>query len=185
MQESGAQSPAALEREFGEAADGSKRSWERYVSGLHSPSIIRANKPGIVQRVALRYPRTFEVFTGQLWTAMRPDLLFEARETTAMLLQLTADVSREFVLMDASGVPIRNWTHIRHGIWEFPAAHLAMDYLAAYLLLLREAQLLLDKSVARTAEHWIAAALGGLNQCLVLAPIAAELDEFIRREFLA
>jgi hypothetical protein len=153
-----------------------QRSWERYAAGVTTPSQSRKNHPGIVMRVAKKFPQTLRVHTSPLWIVIRNDQVFGVIETDELLWQLDREVWEPFFSTDPSGQLARNWSYIQHEIWNEPKPALIMDYLAAYLLLLKEARLLGHHLTLQSAEPWIQWALALLPSHPFLGELADELS---------
>lgn len=177
--ESGAPNAAALAKMFRTGPFDERRSWERYASGKSLPSEIKKNSPAIVARVAQRFPRTLRVYASPLWIIIRNDHVFGVAETNELLWQLDREVWAPFFSTDKNGQFTRNWSYIQHEIWNEPKPALILDYLAAYLLLLKEARMLGHHQVEKSAEPWTQWALTRLPSCPILEELADELSALI------
>lgn len=172
--ETGASNPPALAEMFRVGLSDQQRSWERYASGRSLPSLFR-KKPAIVALVAKRFPRTLPVYASPLWISIRQNQIFSVTETDSLLLQLDRKVWGPFFSTDQSGQPARKWSYIQNEIWNAPESILIMDYLAAYLLLLKEARTLGHYLTEHSAEPWIQWALALLPSHPFLGELADEL----------
>lgn len=177
--ESGAPNPATLAKMFRSGPVDERRSWERYATGVATPSQSRKNHPGIVTRVAQLFPQTLLVYASPLWISIRNEQTFNVAETDELLMQLDRKVWEPFFSTDQNGQRTRNWSYIQHEIWDEPNHPLIMDYLTAYLLLLKEARMLGHHQVENSAEPWTQWALARLPGCPVLRELADELSALI------
>ena len=176
--ETGAPNPPALAEMFRVGLGDQQRSWERYASGRSLPSLFR-KKPAIVALVAKRFPRTLPVYASPLWIIIRNDQVFGVVETNELLWQLDQIVWRPFFLTDQNGQLTRNWSYIQHEIWDEPKPELLIDYLAAYLLLLKEARLLSHHLTLQSAEPWVQWVLAMLPSHPFLGDLADELSSTV------
>lgn len=180
--ESGADSPGALEREFEQELGIGRRAWEKYKAGTQTPSVTWGDKPGIVERMAYRFPRTMAVYMSPLWLALNLDIRLNSTDVNELLLQLDSSVYIQFLDVSKENLE-KDWDHIRGGYWDYPSSGLAMDYLAAYLLLLRELREMRWRSVAEAAQAWVHCALEVLGSCRYVGEFSGEIIDFVKDRF--
>jgi hypothetical protein len=144
----------------------------------------RGSAPGIVQHVAWRFPKTLGVFTNPLWTALHPGAQLHQKAVDQLLLKLDPEVREQFVYFGRDGTVQRDWSSILSCLWAYPQPDLAMDYLAAYLLLCRELRESGRGNAADLAQTWLVSALEVLRSCPILCGIRTELSRFVSVHFL-
>ncbi len=173
--QTGALTPGALYRQFGAHAGGSRRDWERYAQGRHTPT-------SIAQLIGRLHPETLAVLNSPLWTALHPSAPTDHRQVDQLLAQLDSEVATQFVYRRSDGTVARDWNSVEQEVWSFPQPRLAIDYLAAYLLLFRELRLSGREIAAERAQTWAHAAMEVIEQCPILGDLAAEIRAFISEQ---
>lgn len=181
--ESGMPTPGSLDREFAEELGVTRRTWERYAAGHHTPSLTWGTSPGIVQHMGWRYPRTLEVFQSPLWRALNPTVPL-GDSMNELLLQLHPTVHEQFLSESRGGSVVADWPAIREAVWDYPHEPLAMDYLAAYLILFRELRRMHYVAEAEQAQTWVLAALSELRTSGIFSGFLNEMEDFVMKHFL-
>lgn len=122
------------------------------------------------------------MLNSPLWTALHPAAPSDHRQVDHLLAKLDSEVATQFVYLQSGGVVTRDWNSVEQEVWNFPQPRLAIDYLAAYLLLFRELRLSGREIAAERAQTWAHAAMEVIEECPILGDLAAEIQAFISEQ---
>lgn len=142
---------AVLEREFRQAKkSASARSciWQKYKNGTVVPRNGEKGRPGLVERVELRYPKTAEFFKLQLWSLCteQPVGMDKVKE---IYCGLRPDLRALFVRDEKA----KFWRRpINDDIWGDLIYAPGLDGLTALFALLKEAETIQNPELHETAS---------------------------------
>ncbi|MGN7872418.1 hypothetical protein ACTJKJ_02485 [Roseateles sp. 22389] len=114
--------------------------------------------------------------------ALHPAAPSDHREVDQLLAELNSEVATQFVYRRSDGAVARDWNSVEQEVWDFPQPRLAIDYLAAYLLLFRELRVSGREIAAERAQTWAHAAMEEIEKCPILGDLAAEIQAFVSEQ---
>jgi hypothetical protein len=170
------------------AAEKSSGAWEQYREGARTPSFRQnAGTPEpLVQLVGKRYPQTELLFFHPIWNALDPTVAMDVATVNGLLLQVDPRVSDQFIrYSDDQAAVRRDWSSVQ-GMWDFPfGGPLSADFLAAYLLLYREARAQQRDDVYEHGAVQVIDAVKEMRASPLWAPFRRQLLVHVVNSFVA
>ena len=170
------------------SAEKSTGAWEQYRDGTRTPSFRRTAKTQapVVQLVGHRFPETELLFFHPLWDALDPETAIDVANVNRLLMEVDASVSGQFIhYSDDNGAVVRDWSSVQT-MWNFPfGGELSPDFLAAYLLLYREARAQQRDDVYEQATVTVTDAIKEMRASKLFSPFRQQFLVYVVNTFLA